>query len=54
MLEDRKRTRIPHISYDLDNDGFVGNRDLVMAKYFDKDEDGKLNEKEKAAAMQAI
>jgi hypothetical protein len=28
---------MPHISYDLDGDGFVGGRDLVIAKLFDKD-----------------
>jgi hypothetical protein len=38
----------------LDQDGFVGNRDLVMAKHFDKDMDGKLNAVERANAEEAI
>ena len=45
---------IPHISYDLDGDGYVGGRDLVIAKHFDKDGDGILNEVEKANAMKAL
>ena len=45
---------IPHISNDLDGDGFVGNKDLVIAKHFDKDNDGRLNTAEKANAMKAI
>ena len=31
------------MSFDLDGDGVVGNRDLVLSKMFDKDGDGKLN-----------
>ena len=34
---------IPHISNDLDGDGYVGNKDLVIAKHFDKDGDGYCN-----------
>ena len=45
---------MPHISYDLDGDGQVGGRDYVIAKHFDKDEDGRLNTTEKKAALQAI
>lgn len=43
LLEDRKKSRIPDISYDLDGDGYVGGRDYVISKIFDKDGDGKLN-----------
>lgn len=35
LLQDRKKDQIPHISYDLDGDGYVGGRDLVIAKFFD-------------------
>jgi hypothetical protein len=45
---------IPHISNDLDGDGYVGNKDLVVAKHFDKDGDGRLNTGEKANAMAAL
>lgn len=42
------------MSFDLDGDGIVGNRDLVIAKLFDKDGDGKLNKAERSAADEAI
>ena len=45
---------IPHISYDLDGDGYVGGRDLVIAKHFDLDKDGILNAEEKNNAMKAL
>jgi hypothetical protein len=53
-LKQRKIEGMPHISYDLDGDGYVGGRDLVIAKHFDKDEDGRLNTAEKANAMDAL
>ena len=54
LLQKRKKEKIPDISYDLDQDGYVGGRDYVIAKRFDVDNDGKLNEKEKAAAYEGI
>lgn len=54
LLQARNKEKIPHISNDLDGDGFVGNKDLVIAKHFDKDGDGRLNTGEKANAMKAI
>ena len=50
----RKTEAVPHISYDLDGDGFVGGRDLVIAKHFDEDKDGRLNTAEKEKAMKAL
>jgi hypothetical protein len=44
MMKERKKARIPDITYDLDGDGVVNDRDLFIAKFFDKDKDGKLNE----------
>lgn len=35
MIKNRKKEVLPHISYDLDDDGIVGNRDYVMARKFD-------------------
>ena len=35
-------------------DGIVGNRDLVIAKLYDKDGDGRLNTGERNNAMEAI
>lgn len=54
LLHDRKKAMIPHISYDLDGDGYVGGRDLVIAKHFDTDGDGRLNTAEKENAMKAL
>ena len=54
LLEDRRASIIPHISYDLDGDGIVGGQDLVLAKMFDKDKDGRLNTTERANAEEAL
>jgi hypothetical protein len=45
---------MPDKSYDLDCDGFVGNRDYVIAKHFDKNQNGKLNANERLAAITAV
>ena len=52
--EQRRAERIPHISYDLDGDGYVGGKDYVVAKHFDKDHDGRLDASERKAAMEAL
>ena len=54
VLKNRKREWVSDISFDLDGDGFVGNRDLVLSKLFDKDNDGKLNAEERQYALEAI
>jgi len=54
LTEQRHTERTPHISYDLDGDGYVGGKDYVVAKLFDKDGDGKLNAEEKKAAIEAL
>jgi len=54
LNEMRHKEKVPHISYDLDGDGYVGGRDYVIAKQFDKDGDGRLNTNEKKNAMSAI
>jgi hypothetical protein len=46
MMAERKKARVPDISYDLDRDGVVNNRDYFIAKFFDKDKDGKLSQEE--------
>ena len=35
LLENRRKEALPDISYDLDNDGYVGGRDYVVARRFD-------------------
>lgn len=47
LIDNHRSSFVPHASFDLDGDGIVGNRDLVMAKLFDKDNDGILNEQER-------
>jgi len=54
LMSKRNKEKIPDISYDLDQDGYVGGRDYVIAKRFDVDNDGKLNEQEKKAAYEGI
>ena len=53
-MELRKKSVQPDISFDLDGDGQVSCRDFVLAKLFDADKDGKLNEQERANALEAI
>jgi hypothetical protein len=36
MIQIRKKEVLPNISYDLDNDGTVGNRDYVLSRKFDE------------------
>ena len=54
LMEKRKKERIPDISYDLDGDGYVGNKDYVLAKRYDADVDGKLDEIERKNALEGI
>ena len=53
LNQQRKSADLPHHSYDVDGDGFVSNLDYFLAKRFDVDKDGKLNEKELSAAKKA-
>jgi hypothetical protein len=46
ILKERKKARMPDISYDLDKDGVVNDRDYFIAKLFDQDKDGKLSNEE--------
>lgn len=54
MLKERRKAKIPDITYDLDGDGSVNPRDYALAKIFDKDKDGKLNQEEFQAAIKAL
>lgn len=42
------------MSFDLDGDGYVGNKDYILSKLYDKDGDGKLNAEERKNAEDAI
>ena len=54
LLQMRKTSQIPDPTFDLDNDGMVGGKDLVLSKHFDRDQDGRLNTAEKTEATEAI
>ena len=54
VINNRRRGNLPDISFDLDGDGVVGNRDMVLSKLFDKDGDGRLNASERRNAEEAI
>ena len=54
LLEQRKKEKLPDLSFDLDGDGIVSGKDYCIAKRFDLDQDGKLNTEEKAKALAAI
>lgn len=53
-MQERKAALMPHISYDLDGDGIVGGRDLVIATRFDKNRVGKLAADERETALKAL
>jgi hypothetical protein len=54
LMHKRKIESLPDKSYDLDGDGVVGGRDMVIAKLYDKDGDGKLNDVERKEALDGI
>jgi hypothetical protein len=54
MLHERRMEKRPDISYDLDGDGLVNQKDLFLGKHFDRDNDGRLDTTEKAEAIKAI
>jgi hypothetical protein len=54
LKENRRKSRVPDISYDLNGDGNVSNREYLIAKLFDKNHDGVLDKSERKAAMEAI
>ena len=54
LVKKRRMDKIPDPSFDLDGDGFVGGRDYVISKRFDVNKDGKLDENERKAAIDAI
>lgn len=45
---------IPHISYDIDGDGSVGNQDYFISKMFDKGNKGYLDEDDKLRVKEAL
>ncbi|CEL92831.1 unnamed protein product [Vitrella brassicaformis CCMP3155] len=54
LLEKRRAETIPHPSFDIDRDGGVSGKDFFIAKCFDADRDGVLNEQEMQTCKQAL
>jgi len=54
MIARRKKEILPHVSYDLDNDGTVCNRDYVLARKFDEGAKNYLTTSERTSAIQAM
>ncbi len=54
LKDNRRKAKVPDISYDLNGDGNVSNREYLIAKLFDKNQDGRLSNSERKAAMDAI
>ena len=54
LLEDRRTKMRPDISYDIDNDGFVGPTDYYIARSFDKDNKGSLTSEERKECDKAV
>ena len=54
LLLRRRQEFIPDITYDIDGDGFVDHKDMAIAKMFDKNKDGILDDEEKAEMMKAL
>eukprot|EP00455_Lapot_gusevi_P030167 TRINITY_DN3238_c0_g1_i1.p1 TRINITY_DN3238_c0_g1~~TRINITY_DN3238_c0_g1_i1.p1 ORF type:complete len:382 (+),score=44.86 TRINITY_DN3238_c0_g1_i1:69-1214(+) len=54
MQRVKKTASVPDASFDLDGDGVVSHRDFYLAKHFDRDQDGRLNEQEREAAQKAL
>ena len=54
LNNERRQENIPDISYDFDGDGVVGEKDYFIGKYFDTDKNGRLDEQQKKAALNAL
>ena len=53
-MQDRKKSAVPDVSFDLDGDGQVSQKDFFLSKHFDLDKDNKLNELELKMAKEAL
>jgi hypothetical protein len=54
LLAERRAEKIPHISYDLDGDGYVGGKDYVIARRFDIGQKNYLTKEERGEAFAAL
>ena len=54
LIEKRKEEALPDLTYDLDNDGFVGGRDYMVARRFDKGAKNYLTKEERESVFKAL
>ena len=54
MIQLRKKEVLPDISYDLDNDGTVSNRDYFLARKFDEGSKNFLTKQEREKVLNAL
>ena len=54
MLMERKKTKVPHPSFDIDGDGGVSHQDYFFANLFDRNHDGVLDKDEREACLKAL
>ena len=54
LIEKRKKESLPDISYDIDGDGFVGGRDYMIARRFDKGGKNSLTKEERDKVFKAL
>lgn len=54
MMEIRKKEFLPSMTYDIDGDGYVGHRDFALAKIFDRNNDGILDNEEREDMQKAV
>ena len=54
LIEKRKKEALPDLTYDLDGDGFVGGRDYMVARRFDKGAKNYLTKDEREEVFKAL
>ena len=54
LIEKRKKEALPDLTYDLDGDGFVGGRDYMVARRFDKGNKNYLTKDERESVFKAL
>ena len=54
LIERRKQERMPSLTYDLDNDGYVSQKDYIISRLYDSNKDGILAPEERKKALEDL